>query len=245
MITKSEGKGKLTRLLIYGQSKVGKTTSTSLIPNSINLDLEEGTKFIKCNKINILEMTKSKNGMEALREVYLYFKENFIGKPTDDFPYDTIIIDTIDVIEKWAGEEVANENDVEHYTDVPYGAGYSILRDKITNLLESFVNLGLSVVVIAHRKKSIVGEKDNMINVRDVDLTGKLKNFLFAWADAIGYMSRKYEEDTSITVLSFKNESTEYLEGGCRIQNLEGKDIDIIKMDKDKNVIKNNWNNIL
>jgi len=244
VIEQTKGDGTIDRLLIYGQSKVGKTTCTSLLKHAIVIDMEDGTKFLKCNKIDILSMMKDATGMYALRSAYTYLQKNFTGQATKEFPYDTIVLDTIDLIELWAGQEVAEENDEDYYTDIPYGAGYAMLRDKIIKLLDSFVSLGLKVIVIAHRKKNIIGEKDNMINVRDVELTGKLKNYLFAWADAIGYMSRKYDGELSKTILSFKNEETEYLEGGCRLKQLEGQDIELITMDKKREVIANNWSKI-
>ena len=83
-----------------------------------------------------------------------------------------------------------------------------------------------------------------MVNVLDVDLTGKLKNYLFAWSDAIGYMSRAQEKEGSVTYLSFENSSMEYMEGGCRLKRLEGKKVKLITQDKSGKVIENNWKEI-
>ena len=135
MIEQSNGDGSIQRLLIYGQSKVGKTTSASLLENSVIIDMEDGTQFLNCKKVDILKhIREGMTGMQAIRAVYKYFKENFTGKATKEFPYDTIVFDTVDLLELWAGQEVADENDEDYYTDIPYGAGYSMLRDKIITL---------------------------------------------------------------------------------------------------------------
>lgn len=215
-----------SRLVLYGQSKVGKTTAVSMIPNNLIVDLEHGTKYIEgAYVIDVVNKSKEtdKTELEVLGELFAELAE---GKHQFKF----ITFDTIDWLEQLFGRQVAEMYGVDHYADLEYGKGYQLLRDKLIQFLQAFERIGLNVIVIAHRKKSIIGEADKEVVAKDVDLTGKLKNFLFAWADAIGYMHRIQEEkpEFTSTALSFKTDILESLEGGCRLNHLQSKTVRLI-----------------
>jgi len=235
------------RLFVFGQSKVGKTTALANLPNNLIIDFEEGTKYLESYAINVNKYLKeSENGslMTPIGVVRNVFKELKAGEHN----FRTVTFDTADYLELYMGHEVERQNGVDDYRDMEYGKGYAALRDAIIKMLDTFTDAGFNVVVIAHRKKSIIGESGKEINVQDVDLTGKLKNFMFGWADAIGYMHRIVDEQNPnlvSTALNFKSDVMEALEAGCRIPHLANRSVPIITMDIEKNkIVNNNWKEI-
>jgi hypothetical protein len=217
-----------TRLLIYGQSKVGKTTQATRLKNNLILDLESGTSYVTGGYIvDVKQEAKQskKDPLNIIREVYAE-----LVKGGHQFKY--VTFDTVDNLEVMIGDEIARENGVDHYTDMAYGKGYALVKDGVLKMLDSFHALGLIVIVIGHRKKSISGEEGKEVKVVDFDLSGKLKNALFAWADAIGYMHR-VRVDTNLDIaLSFRTDEFETLEGGCRIPGLHNQTIAPLTWDK-------------
>jgi hypothetical protein len=123
-----------------------------------------------------------------------------------------------------------------------------MVRDSIIKMLDAFTAIGLNVIVIAHRKKTVVGETGREVTMMDVDLTGKLRSFMFSWADAIAYFHRTVDEEKPnivTTALNFKSSNQELLESGCRIPRLANKSVNLIAYDTEKSeVISNNWKEI-
>ena len=226
------------RLLTYGAPKVGKTTSLSHLPNALIVDLENGTDNVKGDIVNIPKILREGyegSEIDILRALYSQLLE--------DNPYTFIIFDTIDEIERIVAKSIEKEYEVESYGDLPYGKGYALLRDKVISMFNLFNDLGLIVILVGHRKKTIIGKEGTEVKVKDLDLTGKLKNYLFGWADAIGYWNREINEDgTSTSYLSFKVDSEENTESGCRIDRLEGLNIPILH--KGKEGFQHNWKEI-
>ena len=233
-----------SKLLIYGQSKVGKTTALSMLPNNLIIDFESGTSYLDGGYvIDVNKAVKEGEGQTPLNIVRQLHAE--LGTKEHNFKF--ITFDTADWLEQYMGEEVAKMAGEKHYTDIEYGKGYALVRDRIIDMVSAFEQIGLNIIIIAHRKKTTTGESGKEVEVRDVDLTGKLKNFMFSWADAIGYMHRMKEEDDAFlsTALSFKTDVLESLEGGCRIRDLQNQTVRLVTYNYAKSkFVYNNWKEI-
>jgi hypothetical protein len=229
------------RFLIFSQAKAGKTTAVSQLPNSLIIDLEDGTKHIEGIYVINVQKTIRENpglsGMDAMRQIYM-------SLTTQTHNFKNVVIDTIDYLQDYAAEEIKETEGVD-YTELEWGKGYSLLRDKILNLIDSFYKLGLNVILIAHRKRTIIGEQSKEVVIKDVDLVGKLKNMLFGYVDGIAYLYRdKDEAGNTVTTLNFYSDNTESLEGGCRVKRLANRQVPLLKMDQNLNVVENNWKEI-
>ncbi len=192
-------------LVLFGQSKIGKTTLLTQLPGCLIIDTEAGTKYLSGLKITA-------NNLDELLQVYT-------ALTSPDAPrYKYIALDVIDKIAEWADAKVCAENQVAQIGDIPYGGGYGASREIVTNWIKAFQSVTEHLIIVGHRKRTIIGNEKVEFSSSSLDLTGKLKNTLMADADGIGYM---YREDTTGKILiSFK--PTDEVEAGSRCDHLKG-----------------------
>lgn len=126
----SASRGNPTRLLLFGHTKVGKTTLLSSLPNCLLIDLEGGSNFVTAMKIDVNKIAKKENKLPitVLKEISEAIKKS-------PKKYDYIAIDTATALEEIAtdlatimyknsplGKSYIGNNVV---TDLPKGAGYN------------------------------------------------------------------------------------------------------------------------
>jgi len=192
-----------TLLTLYGPPKVGKSTMLADLPNCLIIDTEKGTSKIDAMKIEI-------NNLAELVEV---IKELRASKHR----YDFIALDPIDAISLWYESAVCKEAKVKTLVEMPYGAGFSIAREKVMNVINVLRTITPHVIVIGHLKKTMLGsETDVTVNISSLDLTGKLKNLIMADSDAIGLVHRNSE---GVLMVSFQG--NDQVEVGSRCKHLQ------------------------
>ena len=197
-------------LTIFGATKVGKTTKLTELEDCLIIDTERGAEKVK-------GLIHEVNNLNDLRDVAEELSKGKIS-------YKYIALDTIDNIVSWIEKDVCNRRKIETIGDIPYGAGYDEVRMqtfKIINTFKSFAKL----IIIGHRKRTIIGTDKLEVKIDSLNLTGKLKAMIMADSDAIGYAFR--EKD--ILKLSFKGDDS--LETGSRCIHLINK---IINFEWDK-----------
>lgn len=223
-------------MIFYGPPKVGKTTLLSTLENNLIVDLENGTKYLSALKVNIDSIQDIKDLGKTLKE--------------EGCPYDYLTFDPVNRLEELAKEEAKKEyiktpqgknfDTNEDILSLPRGAGYYWLRIGFMKILNYFRGIVPHVILCGHLKTT-VGEKEGKeVDVKDLDLTGKIKTLTCQEADAIGYVYRG--EDSSLNI-SFK--SSENLVCGARPDHLKGQDLKIADYDPEKNDLVNiEWNKI-
>lgn len=118
------------RLIIYGKPKIGKTTALAQLPDTLLLDLENGSDHVDAMKVNILGLypppKEPKEDARARAAKFNYYLSEFkilIGrelKKNGKFPYKRLAVDTLSKIEEWAEEEATLA-----YMDSPIGAKFN------------------------------------------------------------------------------------------------------------------------
>jgi hypothetical protein len=131
------------RLVVYGQHGVGKSTFASRAPKAVFLQVEDGLGAIACDKFPLT--TTFGQAMEALTELY-----------TEQHPYRTVVVDSLDWLERLIWTEVCAKRGVESVEDVPYGKGYVFALNEWRQFLEGLTALrndrGMAVILIAHAR---------------------------------------------------------------------------------------------
>jgi len=201
-------------MLLYGAPKVGKTTALSQLEDCLIIDTEDGANMVE----GYIETAND-------REDFI----NILKEAKDGHDYKYVAIDTIDKIAMWAENTVCQEEGVSAVSDLAFGKGFGMVREKVLNTVNALKSIFPHVIIIGHRKwaKAVVDSKA-IVEPESLDLTGKLKNMLMADCDAIGYVYR--DEEKGDLMVSFK--ANEALEAGSRSPHLKGKDM------------KLTWNNI-
>ncbi len=231
-------------ILAYSEPKVGKTSIFATLPDSLLLDLEDGSGFVDATKIQV-------TSLEMLAD---------IGRQIikDKFPYKFGIVDTATALEAWCEDDATylykesvigkNFKGDSVTAELPKGAGYYWLRKSYNTYFQCLASWFPTLILLAHvRDKMLVDKKGNQVEATDLDLTGKLRQITCAKADAIGYLHRKtvgagYKGNKSEEIfISFRSEG---ITTGSRARHLEGKDISITKVVGENEEIKVDWNKI-
>jgi Cdc6-like AAA superfamily ATPase len=202
-------------MIIYGPPKIGKTTVLSQLKDCLIIDLEAGSDMVDALKVKV-------NSLKELGEVgKAIIKE---GKP-----YKYVAIDTISKLEEWCeedakklymatpmGKNFETKNPGMSVLSLPNGAGYLYLRMAYKKWIDRLNLLADHVILVGHLKDKMLEKKGKEVAVKDLDLTGKIKQITCANADAVGYI---YREDDQ-TMVSFN--SLEDVTAGSRCDHLKG-----------------------
>lgn len=202
-------------MIIYGPPKIGKTTVLSQLDNCLIIDLEEGSDMVDALKIKVKNL---KDLADVGREIIKQKR-----------PYKYVAIDTISKLEEWCEEEAKQiymktpmgknfeqKNPGMSVLSLPNGAGYLYLRMAYKKWVDRLNMLADHVILVGHLKDKMLEKKGKEVAVKDLDLTGKIKQITCANADAVGYIYR--EEDK--TMISFDSMSD--ITAGSRCDHLKG-----------------------
>jgi hypothetical protein len=131
------------RVMLYGTHGIGKSTFASCAPKPIFLQTEDGLGEIDCDKLPL--STTFGDAMKALSELY-----------TEQHPYRTIVVDSLDWLERLIFAEVCRKRNVESIEDIGYAKGYIFALTQWREFLEGLSALrndrGMTAVLIAHAR---------------------------------------------------------------------------------------------
>lgn len=175
-------------LVLYSPPKCCKTELCLTLPNSLLLDLEDGSGYASGTKLVVRNLQELNDiGGQIIKANY---------------PYDYGILDTATELQDWCEEDatqmyknsIVGKNFKESSVlNLPKGGGYHWLRmsyGKWFNAVRGLFPKG--IIILCHVKdKMLVDKKGREVESSDVDLIGKLKSITCAKADAIGFLYRK------------------------------------------------------
>jgi len=202
-------------MIIYGPPKIGKTTILSQLENCLIIDLEDGSDMVDALKVKVNNLSMlSAIGKEIIKE---------------NKPYKYVAIDTVSKLEEWCetegkriymqtpmGKNFEQKNPGASVLSLPNGAGYLYLRIAFKQWIDRLNTLADHIILVGHLKDKMLEKKGKEVSVKDLDLTGKIKQITCANADAIGYIYR----ENDITMISFN--SLEDTVAGSRCAHLKG-----------------------
>jgi len=202
-------------MIIYGAPKIGKTTVLSQLDNCLIIDLEDGSDMLDALKVKAHSLKDLQSiGSAIMKE----------GRP-----YKYIAIDTISKLEEWCesyakqiymktpmGKNFDQKNPGASVLSLPNGAGYLYLRIAYKEWMDKLNKLADHVILVGHLKDKMLEKKGKEVAVKDLDLTGKIKQITCANADAVGYIFREGED----TMISFN--SLDDTVAGSRCEHLKG-----------------------
>ena len=128
------------KLLVYGPEGVGKTTFASRMPGCVFIDTEGSTRHMDIARFD--EPQEFGDVLDALTYV--------LGHPDN---FGTVVIDTVDWLEKLIFNSVCSEKKIQNIEDIGYGKGYVYAKQKMQQLLEllqAIVNTGVHVCLVCH-----------------------------------------------------------------------------------------------
>jgi len=131
------------RLMLYGTHGIGKSTFASCAPKPVFVQTEDGLGEIACDKFPLT--TTFDQAMQALSELY-----------TDKHSFRTVVIDSLDWLERLIWVEVCKKRNVESIEDIGYAKGYVFALTQWREFLEGLTALrndkGMMIVLLAHAR---------------------------------------------------------------------------------------------
>lgn len=131
------------RLMVYGVQGVGKSTFGTQAPSPIVIQTEDGLGEIDCHKFPLA--TSYAQVMQALAALY-----------SEPNTYRTVVIDSLDWLERLIWNEVCRERGVKNIEEISYGKGYqaalTFWREVLDGLSALRAERGMMSVLIAHAK---------------------------------------------------------------------------------------------
>ena len=129
------------RVMLYGTPGVGKSTWGSQAPRSVFIQTEDGLSEVEGAKFPLA--TQYAQVIQALSELY-----------SEEHDYQTVIVDTLDWLERLIWAEVCRKRGVESIEDVGYGKAYIFALTQWREVLDGLQALrnerGMAVILIAH-----------------------------------------------------------------------------------------------
>lgn len=174
--------------VIYGPEGVGKTTLANDMPSPLFIDAEQGSDHLDLDRVEV-------DTMGDIREVVKFLK-------SDAHEYKTVVLDTIDWIEKRLIKELCAEFKAESIEQIEggYGKGYTILEERMMGFLgelDSVRKKGMHIILLAHSKvqKYEDPELASSYDRYQLKLEKKTSALIKEWCDCLLF----YNYDTKIT----------------------------------------------
>lgn len=171
------------RTLIYGVHGVGKSTLASNAARPIFIPTEEGCNDIDCDSF-------------PLSESWGQFDAHLQSLATNDHDYRTIVIDSIDWLEKLIWKAVCEDKGVSQVDEIGYGKGYNAAADwwqqtiKALNYLRN--EKGMFCVLLAHAKiEKFENPEDENYNRYTLALHKIASAMLQEWCDEVFFANYK------------------------------------------------------
>ena len=136
-------KGKIrsaVKMLVYGPEGVGKTTFAAQAPGAVFIDTEGSTRHM-----DVARFDPPDNMVDILECL------NYTLAHPDHVK--TLVIDTVDWLEKYIFNNVCVEKKLQNIEDMGYGKGYIYAKQKMQQLLEllqAIVDKGVNVILVCH-----------------------------------------------------------------------------------------------
>lgn len=174
------------RCFLYGGAGIGKSTVASQSYKPIFVPTEDGLDQVQCDSF-------------PLSRTYEEFKNNLTSLQTEEHPYRTVVIDTVDWLEPLIWERVCQDYRVSaiEKVDGGYGKGYSYALaywGEIKSILQDLRDSKrMSIIFIAHAQtKEIHDPESGDLTQYIPKIHQKAAAFLMEWCDAVLFLTRQY-----------------------------------------------------
>jgi hypothetical protein len=132
------------RCLIYGTGGIGKSTWAAAAPHPVVIATEDGVGDVDCDKTPLCRTTTDVGGWLMQ-----------LSSPDVRHEYDTVVIDSVDWLERMVWDATARDEGKKTIEDFGYGKGYVFaLRrwEQLLRMLDQCRARSMNVILIAHAK---------------------------------------------------------------------------------------------
>lgn len=198
-------KGKI--VTIYGEPKSGKTTNATMFPKSLLVAFEKGYNAL--SGIHVQPVTKWSEFKQVLKE---------LAKAEVKASFNTIVLDTADIAFDACEKFVCAREGVDQIGDIPYGAGYKMLKQEFNDALRSIPMMDYGLVNISHSMvATFVDDAGQEYSKTVPTLPKAARHIVLSMSDIIGYAKPVENADGERKVALFLRGTPQY-EAGSRFK---------------------------
>jgi hypothetical protein len=177
------------RTLLFGVHGVGKSTFASMADSPIFIPVEDGLSNIACERFPLA--TKYADVIAALGAIY-----------TEPHEYRTVIIDSVDWLERLIFADVCQKRGVECVEDIGYGKAYVFALTQWREVLAGLDALrnerGMAVILIAHAQiEKFANPETDAYDRYSPRLHKQASALLQEWADEVLFACYRVHTKTS------------------------------------------------
>jgi hypothetical protein len=152
-LSTTKGKqSKPRRIMLYGVHGIGKSSFAASAPNAVFLPTEDGVSDIDCESFPLAETFEQFDG----------YLQELAGEEHDR---QTLVIDTLDWLERLIWGAVEAEHEVNSIEDIGYAKGYTFALKQWRHVLRALDwlrdNKGMTCLLLAHAKIEKFQPPDN------------------------------------------------------------------------------------
>lgn len=122
--------------LIYGPSKIGKSTWCSQAEGALFLATEPGLNALEVYQLPIFSWQELLKTAQKIT--------------TEEHQFKTIVIDTIDNAYKMCRDYICNRFKISHPSDLPFGKGFSLINDEFQRVVNKLALLPTGLILVSH-----------------------------------------------------------------------------------------------
>lgn len=161
------------KVFLYGEEKIGKTTTAAALDpeHTLLLATEEGYGALEA-------FVKPIGSWEEFRSVGPELRKG-------GHPFKTIVIDTVDELLKLCTDKVLTDLGVSYAGDLEFGKGWAAVTDEFRLRVGALCRLGLGVWFISHAKEEEVKTRTGSITVTSPTIGGGSRKWLLGFVDYI------------------------------------------------------------
>lgn len=191
--------------LIYGAPKRGKSTFGSQFPSAVFLDTEQGLRALNVFRVPT-------NSWEAFCAA--------CGEiAAGDHEFQTVIIDTVDVLYQYCVEYKLRELGIKHESEAEYGKAYAVISGEFQRVLRKLAGLPYGLVFISHAKEIEIKTRTGKIKKIVPTLPERGARIILGMVDLLLYVDIDSEDDANgapIEKSVLRTKPTSYYDAGDR-----------------------------
>jgi hypothetical protein len=161
-------------VLLYGPSKVGKSTWCSQIPGALFIATEPGLGSLEVFQVPVRTWQELLAVCAAIE--------------AGDHPFRVIVIDTVDNLYRLASEHVRAKLGIDHEADAGYGKGFGLVNDELHRVLTKLAFLPYGLVLVSHSEEREIETRTGKVTKTVPSLPDKARRIVLALVDMILYV---------------------------------------------------------
>lgn len=177
------------RVLLVGTEGIGKSSWAAAAPAPIFVPTEDGLDHLDC------EAFSWDDGDRKKANTFSEVVEALTGLASEPHSYQTVVIDSVDWLEKLIWASVCRRTGKKNIEDIGYAKGYTYALDEWREVLDLLTRCrvrGMAVILIAHAKVERFEDPENPAYDRYTPRLHKhAQALLTEWVDAVFFATRK------------------------------------------------------